>query len=115
MSNYPTAAGPTWGLYQADVGAANARADRNADAAAKWKAHAEKMKADLEEVMQLYQNKLNQYDEKTAQEIGQAALKEAALSEIEKLDPLNKMLNTGYRKKLYDEAYGKALADRQKN
>jgi len=101
MSNYPTAAGPTWGLYQADVGAANARADRNADAAAKWKAHAEKMKADLEQVWEMYANKVGA-------EAGQAAIKDGLTSEIEKLDPMNKMLNSGYRAKLYDEAYAEA-------
>lgn len=97
---------PGWGLHLADVGAANARADRNADVAAKWKAHAEKMKADLDQVWELY-------NKKSAAENGQAALKNAALQELEKLDPLNKMLNAGYRKKLYEEAYEKSLNEKQ--
>ena len=106
MSNYPTAAGPTWGLYQADVGAANARADRNADVAAKWKAHAEKMKADLDQVWDMFQKR-------AAAEDAQTELKLHALKEIEKLDPLNKMLNTGYRQKLYDEAYQRSLNEQK--
>jgi hypothetical protein len=107
MSNYPTAAGPTWGLYQADVGAANARADRNADAAAKWKAHAEQMKADLDQVWEMFRNR-------AAAEDAQAELKRQALNEIEKFDPMNKMLNSGYRQKVYDEAYQRSLSEQKK-
>lgn len=97
------------------VGEAEAQARHYKGVAEKWKAHAEQLQADLEKVWDLYNKKIEQYNKKTAAEVAQAALKEAALSEIEKLDPLNKMLNTGYRKKLYEEAYGKTLADRQKN
>lgn len=80
------------------IGEAEAKARHYKNAAEKWKAHAEQMKADLEKVWEMYIDRVGS-------EQAQTKLKTEALSEIEKLDPLNKMLNTGYRQKLYDETY----------
>lgn len=80
------------------IGQAEAQARHYKSAAEKWKAHAEQMKADLERVWEMYINK-------SSAEKGQAAIKDGLTAELEKLDPLNKMLNSGYRAKLYDEAY----------
>lgn len=53
------------------------------------------------------------YQSKSAAEAGQAATKDAALVEIERIDPVNKMLNLEYRKKIYDLATKKASPKRQ--
>ncbi len=89
------------------IGEAEAKARHYKNAAEKWKAHAEQMKAELEKVWDAYQQRSAAMD-------AQATLKREALQEIEKLDPLNKMLNTGYRQKLYDEAFQKSLAEQKK-
>ena len=89
------------------VGEAEAQARHCKGVAEKWKAHAEQMKADLEKVWEMYMNKVGA-------EAGQAAIKDGLTSELEKLDPLNKMLNSGYRSKLYDAGYEKAIADFEK-
>ncbi|MFM7008892.1 MAG: hypothetical protein ACKO0Z_06105 [Betaproteobacteria bacterium] len=89
------------------LGQAEAQARHFKGVAEKWKAHAEQLQADLEKVWEMY-------NRKTAAEFAQTALKEAVLQEIEKLDPLNKMLNKGYRQKLYDAAYDNKLEERTK-
>lgn len=88
------------------IGEAEAKARHYKNAAEKWKAHAEQMKADLEKVWDMFQKR-------AAAEDAQTELKLHALKEIEKLDPLNKMLNTGYRQKLYDEAYQRSLNEQK--
>lgn len=89
------------------VGQAEAQARHYKSAAEKWKAHAEQMKADLEKVWDMY-------IQRTAQKEAQADLKDAALKEIEKLDPLNKMLNSAYRQKIYEEGYRRAMEEQKK-
>ena len=114
--------GPSWGQYTvsqmngntAQRNAASARRDsdhnydvaqKNAANAEKWREHTEKLRIELDRVWGLYQHRV-------ASSSGQVALKDAALIEIERMDPVNKMLNDDYRKKLYDEAYKKSLAEK---
>lgn len=92
--------GPTWSQWYG----ATQEADQNHDianhnyaAAQKWKAYAARIEKELDEVWDLYK------DARGAAS-GQKRLKEAALEEIETLDPTNKMLNSDVRKKMFDEA-----------
>ena len=99
--------GPSWGQYTVARKDANTAsgiavhnfniAAQNADAADKWRAHTEKLRIELDRVWDMYQDK-------SSAEKGQSALKNAALLEIERMDPVNKMLNSDYRQKLYDDA-----------
>ena len=107
--------GPSWGQYTVARKDANTAsgiavhnfniAAQNADAADKWRAHTEKLRIELDRVWDMYQSK-------SAAEAGQAAMKEAALVEIERIDPVNKMLNLEYRKKIYDLAHKESLAEK---
>ena len=117
--------GPSWGQYTvsqmngntAQRNAASARRDsdhnfdvaqKNAQNAEKWREHTEKLRIELDRVWDLYQHK-------SSEEKGQSALKNAALLEIERMDPVNKMLNSDYRQNLYDEARKNHLAKKSGN
>lgn len=110
--------GPSWGQYTVARKDANTAsgiavhnfniAAQNADAADKWRAHTEKLRIELDRVWDLYQDK-------SAQEVAQATLKEVALVEIERMDPVNKMLSASYRQKIYDEAHKGQLAKKGDN
>ena len=84
------------------IGEAEAQARHYKNLAAKLAEENSQMKADLEKLWDMYLNK-------SSAEKGQAAIKDGLTAELEKLDPLNKMLNSGYRAKLYDEAYDKNM------
>lgn len=58
--------------------------------AASWKRYAQKLEAALEEA--------------NINSIRQASLKKAALAEIERLDPKNRLLDQGIRKQIADDA-----------
>lgn len=77
-------------------------------ALAKWKAHANKLQKRLDELREWY-------DDKSAEAVGQAALKEAALAELKRFDPTNKLLDQAYRKTIYDEAKAKSIAELKKD
>ena len=83
-------------------------AEENGQAADKWRAHTEKLRIELDRVWEMYQDK-------SSAERGQGALKEAALLEIERMDPVNKMLSSNYRQKIYDEARKKHLTEKSDN
>ena len=117
--------GPSWGQYTvsqmngntAQRNAASARRDsdhnydvaqKNAANAEKWREHTEKLRIELDRVWEMYQDK-------SSAERGQGALKEAALLEIERMDPVNKMLSSNYRQKIYDEARKKHLTEKSDN
>ena len=89
------------------VGEAEAQARHYKGVAEKWKAHAEQLQADLEKVWEMYTNRVGA-------EAGQHALQQASKAEIEKLDPLNRMLNSGYRQKIYEEARTEAIDEMRK-
>lgn len=60
-----------------------------------WRDYAENLQKALNEARLAFVNM-------SGAEAGQAVLKEAALAEIAKLDPSNKLLDPTYRKTLYD-------------
>ena len=80
-------------------------AEENGQAADKWRAHTEKLRIELDRVWDMYLNKM-------AAEKAQGGLKDAALVEIERLDPVNKMLSASYRQKIYNEIHKKSLAEK---
>ena len=117
--------GPSWGQWTMErrdhndaissSNSANKRAnhnfevaEENGQAADKWRAHTEKLRIELDRVWEMYQDK-------SSAERGQGALKEAALLEIERMDPVNKMLSSNYRQKIYDEAHKGHLAKKGEN
>ena len=114
--------GPSWGQFTvsqingntAQRNAASARRDsdhnydvaqKNAANAEKWREHTEKLRIELDRVWDMYQDK-------SSAERGQTALKDAALLEIDRMDPVNKMLSSNYRQKIYDEARQKYLTEK---
>jgi len=83
------------------------RAGQQNRAVKEWKDYAEKLQKALNEARLALVNK-------SGAEAGQAALKEAALAEIAKLDPSNKLLDPAYRKTLYDAEMAAVLKHLQK-
>ena len=85
--------GPGWGMI-ASLNDKIGKLEKNNDA---WKKYAAKIEKELAEVWDLYR-------EAQGNGTGQRVVKEAAVSEIEKLDPRNKMLDKAHRQAIFDKA-----------
>lgn len=102
--------GPTWSQWHGAAQEADSNfliAEENFAAAQKWKAYAARLEKELDEVWDLYR-------ESRGNTAGQMKLKEEALSEIEKLDPGNRMLDVNTRGKIFDEAKEARLKEMSK-
>ncbi len=102
--------GPTWSQWHGAAQEADSNfliAEENFAAAQKWKAYAARLEKELDEVWDLYR-------ETKGNATGQQALKEAALEEVKKLDPANKMLDLSTRKEIFDSAKGEEMSQIRK-
>lgn len=90
----------TYGMWsteaEADADELAARIGHHNNAINQWKAHAEKLQKALDELRVIVVDK-------SCALAAQAALKDKALTEIQKMDPSNKLLDADYRKKIYDD------------
>lgn len=92
--------GPTWAQWASTVNRVNDAYDdlETAQKAARdWKKYAIRLEKELDEVWDLYR-------EAQGNSAGQKTVKEVAVSEIEKLDPGNKMLDKAHRQAIFDKA-----------
>ena len=85
--------GPGWGMI-ASLNDKIGKLEKNNDA---WKKYAIRLEKELDEVWDLYR-------EAQGNSAGQKTVKEVAVSEIEKLDPGNKMLDKAHRQAIFDKA-----------
>ena len=102
--------GPTWGQWFGATQEADSNfliAEENYAAAQKWKAYAARLEKELDEVWDLYR-------ETKGNAVGQMKLKEESLSEIEKLDPGNRMLDVSTRKEIFKVATEEELSQIRK-
>lgn len=102
--------GPTWSQWYGATQEADQNfltAEENFAAAQKWKAYAARLEKELDEVWDLYR-------EVRGNASGQMKLKEAALDEVKKLDPGNKMLDLAVRKEIFDTAKNETLQELRK-
>lgn len=98
--------GPTWSQWHGAAQEADQNyliAEENFAAAQKWKAYAAKLEKELDEVWELYRDT-------KGNAVGQMRLKDESLSEIAKLDPTNRMLDTTTRKEIFKAAKDEELA-----
>jgi hypothetical protein len=98
--------GPTWSQWYGATQEADQNfltAEENFAAAQKWKAYAARLEKELDEVWDLYR-------ESRGNAAGQMKLKEESLSEIEKLDPGNRMLDLPTRKEIFKAAKDEEMA-----
>ena len=93
--------GPTWSQWYGATQEADQNfltAEENFAAAQKWKAYAARLEKELDEVWDLYRDS-------KGNGAGQKKLKEIALTEIEKLDPANRMLDQSFRQEVMNKEY----------
>jgi hypothetical protein len=98
--------GPTWSQWYGATQEADQNfltAEENFAAAQKWKAYAARLEKELDEVWELYRDT-------KGNAVGQMKLKDESLSEIAKLDPGNRMLDTATRKEIFKAAKDEELA-----
>lgn len=92
--------GPTWSQWYGATQEADQNfltAEENFAAAQKWKAYAARLEKELDEVWDLYR-------ETKGNATGQRVLKEAALEELQKTDPTNKLLSQPHRQEILEAA-----------
>ncbi|MBK4738898.1 hypothetical protein [Noviherbaspirillum pedocola] len=97
--------GPTYGMWADSVDSMKefAQAAReNKESAEQWREYAKNLEAALNEVGNKFLRTKDMYIEAAGREKAQAVLKEAALKEIERLDPSNKLLDPTFRKTIFD-------------
>lgn len=102
--------GPTWSQWYGATQEADQNfltAEENFAAAQKWKAYAARLEKELDEVWDLYR-------ETKGNATGQQALKEAALEELKKSDPGNKMLEISTRKEIFDASKSEEMSQIRK-
>lgn len=96
--------GPNYGAWADTVEAMNDQArqlERTHASIEQWKKHCQNLEQALEDVTKKYGLMTEKYINRVGAEAGQALLKEAALKEIQALDPTNKLLDPEYRKAIY--------------
>lgn len=99
--------GPNWGMWADTVDEMNAtakRADKNYQSAVEWKEYAKRLEVRLEETWQAFR-------EDSGNASGQHAVRQAAIEEIARIDPTNKMLNKEYRLNIFDKAKEERLKE----
>jgi acetylornithine/succinyldiaminopimelate/putrescine aminotransferase len=104
--------GQTNGVWNAE-----AEADADADVAAvvhQQNASIRELKADVQKLQKSLDKMRTVLVDKSGAEAAQTALKFQALAEIQRLDPSNKLLDSNYRQKIYDEVKSKTEKDMQK-
>jgi acetylornithine/succinyldiaminopimelate/putrescine aminotransferase len=96
----------------------NAEAEADADVAAavvhQQNASIRELKADVQKLQKSLDKMRTVLVDKSGAEAAQTALKFQALAEIQRLDPSNKLLDSNYRQKIYDEVKSKTEKDMQK-
>jgi hypothetical protein len=97
--------GPTYGMWADSMDSMKefAQAARdNKESAEQWREYAKNLEKALEDLAQKYNDVCDMYINKAGAEAGQCVLKEAALQEIQRLDPSNKMLDKAHRQVIYE-------------
>ena len=98
--------GPTYAMWSDTVDEMNGvieHANSTARSLEQWRAYAKKLEAALIDVAQKHRRAGEVIIGKSGAEAGQAILKEAALKELERLDPTNQLLDQNYRQAMYDK------------
>jgi hypothetical protein len=109
--------GPTYGMWADSVAETNAVieiANQTTKSLEQWQAYAKRLERALLDVAEKHRKTGEAYISRVGAEAGQAALKEAALKELERLDPSNKLLDPTYRKSLYEKEREAATVDMKK-
>lgn len=103
--------GPTWAQWHdtaRDIEATVAEAKASHENARQWKAYAERLKQELDEVWALY-------CETKGNVAGQRRLKDIAIEELSKADPTNAFLDPANRKQPFEEAKEAAMKEVRRN